>query len=226
MKAHRSRDLRIPDDCLTWSNFRVIVFLLKQDGKRYVWVALILNFLGMTSASAVDWRFRNHYLYFHIAVSVRDIGTCFWFQFLYSERKFVFWRLTPVAVWHLSLFLFEATVKLNVYSRKYCSVAAKVQAELKSFCGKTYRLAFGLVQRWKKLFGKAKALEFEKKKGIAWHIDAISVAWLLSTTASRSDCEISSDCGKRAFYVQATFWGWNYPVLTLPFRYSGKFYPS
>ena len=26
--------------------------------------------------------------------------------------------------------------------------------------------------------------------------------------------------------VQATFWGCNYPVLTLPFRYSGKFYPS
>ena len=61
MKAHKSRDLRISDDCFTWSNFRVIVFLLKQDGKRYVWVALRLNFLGMTSASAVDWRFRNHY---------------------------------------------------------------------------------------------------------------------------------------------------------------------
>ena len=163
MKAHRSRDLRVSDDCFTWSNFSVIVFLLKQDGKRYV--ALILNFLGMTSASAVDWRFRNHYFYFRITVSVSDIGTCFWFQFLYSEQKFVFWRfsfISDTSRWFL--FLFEATVKLNVYSRKYSSVVAKVQAELKSFCGKTYRLAFGLVQRWKKPFGKAKALEFEKKK--------------------------------------------------------------
>lgn len=53
----------------------------------------------------------------------------------------------------------------------------KVQAELKSFCGKTYRLAFGLVQQWRKPFGKAKALEFEKKKGIALHTDASSVVW-------------------------------------------------
>ena len=29
--------------------------------------------------------------------------------------------------------------------------------------------------------------------------------WLLSTTASRSDCEISRDCGKIAIYVQAAF---------------------
>ena len=29
--------------------------------------------------------------------------------------------------------------------------------------------------------------------------------WLLSTTATRSDCEISRDCGKIAIYVQATF---------------------
>ena len=74
MKAHKSRDLRISDNCLTWYNFSLIVFLLKQDGKRYVWVALRLNFLGMTSASAVDWRFRNHYFnhYFnHCRVCVR-----------------------------------------------------------------------------------------------------------------------------------------------------------
>ena len=153
-------------------------------GKGYVWVALRLNFLGMSSASAVDWRFRNHYFYFRIAVSVSDIGTCFWFQFVYSEQKFVFWRflfISDTSRWFL--FLFEATVKLNVYSRKYCSVAAKVQAELKSFCGKTYRLAFGLVQRWRKPFGKAKALEFEKKKGTALHTDASSVVWARTSYA-------------------------------------------
>ena len=162
MKAHKSRDLRISDHCFTWSNFRVTVFLLKQNGKRYVWVALRLNFLGMSSASAVDWRFRNHYFYFRIAVSVSDICFCFWFQFLYSKQKFVFWHflfISDTSRWFL--FLFKATVKLNVDSRKYSSAN---QAELKSFCGKTYRLAFGLVQRWKKPFAKAKALEFEPKK--------------------------------------------------------------
>ena len=36
-----------------------------------------------------------------------------------------------------------------------------------------------MVQPWKKPLAKAKALEFGKKKGIAWNIDASSVVWVL-----------------------------------------------
>ena len=36
-----------------------------------------------------------------------------------------------------------------------------------------------MVQPWKKPFAKAKALKFEKKKGIACHIDASNVLWAL-----------------------------------------------
>lgn len=36
-----------------------------------------------------------------------------------------------------------------------------------------------MVGLWKKPFGKAKALEFEKKKGIAWYIDTSSVVCTL-----------------------------------------------
>ena len=48
--------------------------------------------------------------------------------------------------------------------RKYnfnCSVTANIQAEFYDDCGKTYTLAFAMVQPWKKPFGKAKALAFE-----------------------------------------------------------------
>ena len=45
--------------------------------------------------------------------------------------------------------------------------AAQSTAELQSFGGKACTLAFAMVGLLKKPFGKAKALEFEKKKGIA-----------------------------------------------------------
>ena len=94
----------------------------------------------------------------------------------------------------------EATAKLNVYSRKYnfnCSVVANIQAELYSVCGKTYTLAFAMVQPWKKPFGKAKALGFEKTKGIAWHWrEQRCVDFNVQRQISQSHGEISSNCGK------------------------------
>lgn len=36
-----------------------------------------------------------------------------------------------------------------------------------------------MAQPWKKPFGKTKALEFEEKEGIVWHIDMSSMVWTL-----------------------------------------------
>ena len=204
MKAHKSRDLRISDNCLTWRNFSLIVFLLKQHGKRYVWVALRLNFLGMTSASAVDWRFRNHY-FNHYRVFER-------YRYLLLISVSIFRAesglLTfPVYKRHQSL------ISVSIWSdRKVESLFTKI---LFSCCKGSSRIIIILRQNiqigiWigaamEEAIWKGQSTGVKKKKGIAWLIDASSVVWLLSTTASRSDCEISRDCGKIAIYVQATF---------------------
>ena len=49
-----------------------------------------------------------------------------------------------------------AKIQLQLF--RYCKYSSRI---FNDDCGKTYTLAFAMVQPWKKPFGKAKALEFE-----------------------------------------------------------------
>lgn len=214
MKAHKSRDLRISDNCLTWYNFSLIVFLLKQHGKRYVWVASRLKFLGMTSASADDWRFRNHYFNHHF----NHCRVCERYRYLSFISVSIFRAeiglLTfPVYKRHQSL------ISVSIWSdRKVERLFTKILFS-QSCCKGSSRIIIILRQSIQIGIWIGAAMEEAIWKGQSTGV------WEKKRNCFTHWREQRS-VGSYKLRLRLPFPLAKYPMLTLPFIYSEKFYPS